>query len=282
MSTLEALNPTQMNEALAAACEKRIPVTAMLQRDQTWMNMHSRFLAIDGTRLIFELPRIDKDRTIDDLAPAEKLGMSFKHKHHKHLFSTTVLALQDVDGPDAPVAAMVVDCPETMQRIQRRAYDRVSVPANHVVRASFWLGGRATEPSGTTAQRPVWSGRVENISAGGFQVRTRGDVSMALDIGDTVGLRMTFGLSGQTIFADAQYRHSTQQDDEGLSLGFQFVGLGHTPDSTEALRTISSKVREYQRSEPRRRARHRRDRPGHAAQPAGSASAPSSAADHLP
>ena len=253
MSALQELSPMQMSEALVAAAEKQIPVTVMLHRGEVWLNMRSRFLAIDGARLIFELPRISEDKAIDDLVPAEKFGVSFKHKHHKHLFGSTLLALQSYQGSDGEIRAVAVGCPTTMQRIQRRAYYRVSVPSNHIVRVSLWFGGRETEPSGTTPDRPVWSGKVEDISSGGFQVRTRDDVGMALDIGDMVGLRMTFGLSAETLFADAQFRHNKPTADGSL-LGFQFVGLGQTAESKNALRIISSKVSEYQRLELRHRA----------------------------
>jgi len=253
MGALQELNPMQMSEALVAACEKRIPVTTMLHRGEIWLNMRSRFLAIDGARLIFELPRIDGDKPIEDLDPAEKLGMSFKHKHHKHLFSTTVLTTQDFQGPEGKTAAMAVGCPITMQRIQRRAYYRAVVPPNRIVRVSFWFGGRDSEPSGTTAEQPVWSAKVEDISAGGFLAKVRSDVGMVLDVGDMVGLRMTFGLSAESFYADAQFRHA-QQVPDGALVGFQFIGLGQSPESKNALRLITVKVSEYQRLALRRTA----------------------------
>ena len=61
------------------------------------------------------------------------------------------------------------------------------------MRISFWLGGQDSEPVGTTPDRPVWSGRITDISAGGFQTLVTSDVAMAIDLGDTVGLRITFG-----------------------------------------------------------------------------------------
>ena len=248
MSALQELNPTQANEALVAACQKRIPVTVMLRRGEAWLNMRSRFLATDGGQLILELPWVDQTGAVDDFAADEELGVSFKHKHHKHLFNTTVLATREFRGPEGNTQVMSVGCPTAMQRIQRRAYQRVSVPPNRIVRASFWLGGREREPAGTTENRPVWSGRVMNISAGGFQLGAPENVGMALELGEMVGLHMTFGASGETLFADAQFRHC-EQAEQGTLMGFQFIGLGQTAEGKDALRIIADKVREYQRFE---------------------------------
>ena len=249
MSVLQELNPAQMSESLVGACDKQIPMTVVtIHRDDAWLNLRSRFLTIDRTRLIFEAPTVEKTASsLDDILPAEKVGVSFKYKHHKHLFSTTVLNfLEEYPGPEGRVKAMVLGCPTTMQRIQRRAFYRVMVPPNRIVRAAFWLGGCKAEPSGTSLSNPVWSGNVEDISAGGFQIKTCTDAGMGLDSGDIVGLRMTFGVGAEAVFANAQFRHCKPADD-GALLGFQFVGLGQDDESKDALRMIVGKVSEYQR-----------------------------------
>jgi len=227
----------------------------MLRRADSWLNMPSRFLAIDGAKLLFSLPASGGDVAVsNDVTPSEKVGVSFKYKHHKHLFSSTILGVQDYPGQDGPVKAMALLCPTSMQRIQRRAFFRAAVPQNRIVRVAFWFGGVDTEPTGATPEHPVWSGKVDDISAGGFQALTRDDVGMGLDVGDMVGLRMTFGLSAEAIYADAQFRHSKPCDD-GALLGFQFVGLSQSAQGKIALRTIASKVSEYQRLDLRHRYR---------------------------
>jgi len=145
---------------------------------------------------------------------------------------------------------MVLGCPAAMQQIRRRGLYRAKVPPNRIVRVVFWLGGVRDEPTATSQGKPVWSGKVEDLSAGGFQVRARGDVGMWLDVGDMVGLRMTFGVGDEAVLANAQFRHCKPTDD-GLLLGFQFVGLGQTDDTRSAQRLIIGKVSEYQRSELR-------------------------------
>jgi c-di-GMP-binding flagellar brake protein YcgR len=139
-----------------------------------------------------------------------------------------------------------------MQRLQRRAYLRVDVPACRIVRASYWIGGRAAEPAGTTVDCPVWSGQVTNISAGGFQLAADANAAEALEVGDTVGVRLIFGAGRESVYADAQYRHHERTLDGHVLMGFQFMGLDQTTEGRAALRIVSEAVNEFQRLAPRR------------------------------
>jgi c-di-GMP-binding flagellar brake protein YcgR len=123
---------------------------------------------------------------------------------------------------------------------------RVDVPANWIVRASFWQGACDSEPSGGSPLHPVWFGRVVNISAGGMLLAAEEAVSRALEPGDTVGMRLSFVSSGESLYTDAQFRH-LEADKGRVLLGFQFLGLTETPEGRVVLQMISAKVSEYQR-----------------------------------
>jgi c-di-GMP-binding flagellar brake protein YcgR len=173
--------------------------------------------------------------------------VSFKFKHHKHVFTGTVVGLEDTELPGgAALRALVVCSPTRMHRMQRRAFLRADVPPNRVVRASFWLGGRDAEPAGTSPDCPVWSGRVTNISAGGFQVISSDQGARCLEVGETVGVRIHFGVGEEAVYADAQFRH-VQEAEGKLYVGFQFVGLAQTPEGRKTLELISVKAGQFHR-----------------------------------
>lgn len=247
MSYLQTLNVKQMGEALLGAAEKMVPVTFTVRQDNAWTNFYSRFLAIRGVQMCFEPPYRTDGGAPHEFVPSESVGIGFKFKHHKHMLSTIVVGLDNIalnEGEKVPVLA--VECPSTMERLRRRVYVRAAVPANRIVRASFWLGGYESEPAGTSPGRPVASGKVMDISAGGLQVLSTQDAGMVLDVGDVIGLRITFGSDDEVVYADAQFRHAMQADD-GIMLGFQFIGLGQSPEGKSALQIISSKVTEFQK-----------------------------------
>jgi c-di-GMP-binding flagellar brake protein YcgR len=194
-----------------------------------------------------------------EFVPAERIGLAFKLKHYKHVFCVTITGFENAELPpsgpaggeaqtsyDTPlvVTALQVCCPTRMQRLQRRAFLRATVPPNRIVRASFWPGGWQDEPTSASAQTPVWLGTVSDISAGGLQILTDANIASALHGENSVGMRLVFGAGDQTVYADAQFRHVEPAGDKAL-VGFQFVGLAQTPQGRHALDLISRKVGEY-------------------------------------
>ena len=245
MAILEELDVNRINDVIATAAEKRTPATLTVSRGCHWLNLRSRVVALKDPHLWMELP-VGPDGTQYEFAPAEKVGVSFKLRHHKHIFYATVQHMEQMPldaGGTVPVLS--VCCPSKMQRLQRRAYSRVDVPAGKIVRASFWLGGRQQEPSGTSLEQPVWNGPVMNLSAGGFLMRVDSDVADAVDEGDTVGVRLSFGPGQETVYSDAQFRHADVEGDEAM-MGFQFVGLSETSAGKETLSLIATKLKQFE------------------------------------
>jgi c-di-GMP-binding flagellar brake protein YcgR len=237
----------QITESLFLGSQKNVPITLTLRHDSMWLNFPSRMIAVAGKELLVELPPVEADVPAHEFVPAEKLGVSFKLKHHKHIFTATVAGLRNVplDGGGS-TQTLALCLPARMQRLQRRMFYRVDVPPNRVVRASFWLGGKDAEPNGTSDATPVWSGRVTNLSAGGFQLLSTTNLGPMLELGDSVGVRLTFGSGQESVYADAQLRHVVLESASQWSLGLQFVGLAQTPEGREALMFIGQKVSEFQ------------------------------------
>jgi c-di-GMP-binding flagellar brake protein YcgR len=243
---LHDLSPRQAAEAIQTAVEKQIPLTVTVPRDDTWASLRSRFVAVQDGRLLIEHPAEENASAPHEFAPADKLSVMFKLKHHKHVFSATVAGTARhalADGTLVPVLAVVL--PSRMQRVQRRVYVRADVPANRIVRASAWLGGCSAEPAGTTPQMPVWSGTVANLSAGGAQLRLPAQVAVGLEPGDIVGIRIVFGAGEHALFVDAQFRHA-EPDGDCVLIGLQFVGLLQNAAGRSAFQVISRKVSEFQ------------------------------------
>jgi len=218
-----------------------------VRKEGHWCNLQARLLAADDRYVWFEVPPVDDPSREHHFIPNESVALSFKLKHHKYLFTSRVVAVERQQQGEGPSAWLVqVARPDRLQRLSRRTFERVDVPENRIVRASFWPGGRDAEPAGGEHSGPVFMGNVLNISAGGFSVRTARDAEQLFEVGYMVGVRLVFGTGEQTVYADAQCRHITPEGDT-VVLGFQFVGLGYTAAGREALRTIGSKVSEFQR-----------------------------------
>jgi len=260
MPTLQSLSADQITHAVDEARTRDLPCTLTVWEGNRWVNRYSRIVRTSDRRVLLELPPASAGCAPHEFTPAEKVGLSFKLKHHKYLCSVVAAGIEQLpldDGGSEPVLSVCY--PSRMNRLQRRAYQRVPVPANRIVRASFWPGGREAEPNKPCPERPVWTGRVTDLSAGGLQLMLPVESLELLDPGYVVGVRVSFGAgSEQAVYADAQYRHATPAEEKPpapggpdgpcVLVGFQFVGLGQTREGQDSLERISYHVAEFQRA----------------------------------
>ncbi len=245
MSSLRELEAGQIGEVLAASADKQVPVVVTVRCGNHWINLPSRAIGLGAGYYWLEMPGPDRAGEPYEFEVTDKIAVSFKLKHYKYLFTASVAEIRHICNDDIDATeAMCVYIPEKMQRISRRAFERVDVPGNRIVRVSFWQGGRDVEPTSADTDRPVFLGTVSNISAGGFRIKTNPDAAELFEVGDVAGIRMVFGPGDRSFYADAQFRH-VAVDGDAVQLGFQFVGLGRTPEDLQALEMLGQKVMEF-------------------------------------
>ncbi len=249
MAVIRDLTSTQIDEALAGATERHLPVTLTIRVDDNWRILYSRCLRLQDEHLLIESPKAEGEHPPHEFKPADRVGVSFKFKHHKHIFSATVAGTEKLrldDGTEADALSLCV--PTQMKRLQRRAFTRAAVPPGRIVRAAFWTGGLQAEPRRSSVETPVWSAKVVNISAGGVQVLCEPTVAQVLDAGEIVGMHISFGVSEEAVSCDAQFRH-LEDIGGGVLLGFQFVGMDQTPKGREGMQQISSWTGRFERGD---------------------------------
>lgn len=255
MPIIEELDPRQIEKSLAEAVSRQVPVSLTCKSGSIWLALRTRILARDTGGLVLAWPT-DEQGGRPDLPRSVPLGLSFKIKHHKHLFNGLVEgADQRPDEEGRPVEVLRVPAPLRMQRVQRRAYQRVDVPRSRSVLATFWEGGLVGADAAQQRTGFSWEGWLTDLSAGGFQVRLVGKTAPQLEGGDAVGVRIDLGQEFKPILADAQFRHQVNDRRGVVLLGFQFVGLNQSPAGRETLARIGRVVCEFQRLAGRRRGR---------------------------
>lgn len=255
MVALQELQVSEIDQVLQSALERQIPVTVTLLENGHWVNQYTRLVEIGPQRVLIEMPVAAAAGQQHEFSPADKIGLSFKLKHHKYIVSGTVAGRQRHCGLDGVERGVLSVCkPSRMHRLQRRLYIRAVVPDGIIARASLWLGGREAEPAGVTPQTPVWSGRIMNLSLGGIQVTVSDSGVRLLETGDLLGVRMAFGAGQETVFGDLQLRHIAADGDNTI-LGLQLLGLEQTSDGRKAIAVLGRRITEFQRLAPD-------DRPG--------------------
>ena len=140
--------------------------------------------------------------------------MTFRRGHKKCMFSTTVISGQDLPAESKQVA---LAWPQTIQELQRRAYQRAK-PGRRV-RVRFWQGGVAARASVEEEGVGIMDGTLLDLSAGGMRIIVGESQSRFFKDGDSVGCALTAKPRGQTFVLDAVFRHEQSESDGTVSFG---------------------------------------------------------------
>ena len=241
MAKMENISDEMIQQALADAVAKSLPLTVTVQRQNRWLTFRSRIIVTQQGVMWIDLPTSDNGARVMSYEANEEMGLMFRFGAIRYVFSGSAVGEENyTDEAKHEKHAIRVALSGTMRRSERRLHQREDVPAKLQARASFWLGGREAEPQEARVDAPVWSGRVMDLSAGGILVRASGEASGYIEPGDIVGICITFGGEGQAAYLDAQSRHHGA-DGEMAMLGFQFVDL-ETDYAGEAIALIREKL----------------------------------------
>jgi len=246
MALIEELNQRQAEARLDEAIRKKIPLAMSFRVKNHWYNLHTRIVGREQGKLWLEYPT--DQECPEKIEAGLVLGLTFKLGHHKHIFTAPIQAVSCVRTSDAHDGSILicVPVPAKLQRVQRRAYIRVTVPPSRSILVTFWLGGK----DGNQSIR--WEGWMTNISAGGFQLRLPSRFAPDINIGDVVGARIEIGQDHEPIIVEARVRNLLNDERGVAMMGFQFLGLNESQQGRKTLQRISRIVRGFQKIQNRR------------------------------
>lgn len=229
---------------LEKAVNKRLPLTITAHQDQNWLVYKSNFVAVENNRLLLAPPVADTNDGHMEPAAGQELAITFKLGYYKNLFVTSAVAQERFEldaGIYMPV--VVVQAPDQIEKIQRRAYNRSVVPDHETVPVTFNAIG--TIESNQTTQ---WQGRLVDLSAGGLGVQFPADQAKQLNEGDQFQLRFVPTANQDEITVNVRFRHATETDSpQEVVLGFQIIGQELNEKGRATLRRIGRIVNLYLR-----------------------------------
>lgn len=198
------------------------------------------------TDVIHIRPINDKPDRPMPLQVNQPVGLSFQLDYYKYLFETEVVGFETSGGRIA-----ILDFPDKVEQMQRRAYSRVPVPKNLVVKVLFWHRGYTDD----TREVPIdsyWQGKLIDLSAGGAQITVELHQKSNFRIRQVVGMQFTPMCYQQPILVEAQIIHLTEAVDTGLlTLGIEFLGLETSAEGRNTLHRLKDIVEIYERENDR-------------------------------
>ncbi|MCG8406832.1 MAG: PilZ domain-containing protein [Phycisphaerales bacterium] len=235
--------PTAQRSILEWAVEKRADIMVSCATDEGWINLRSQFIRFDPEQGLLQItyPMAPDLGAPPELTVGMALGISFRRSHKKCLFvSPIVMRRVESDENGDQRDTLILRTPEQMRELQRRAYQRVTIPSDHFIAVKLWEGG---VPDPQAVAWPLCSGRVANMSMGGVLMDIRADQNPRLRVGDVVGIEITVRTSSQPIVVEGRYRHCVMHGKDRLGLGFQFLGLEHEVEGRSSIMEVAEFVR---------------------------------------
>ena len=229
---------------LEEAVAKHLPVTLTYKcaDSNTWQVFKSNFISLQAGRVVISLPMPDQGDCHMEPALAQEIAITFKKGYNKCLFVTRILTRDRTElEPGIYIPIMTLGRPEQIEKIQRRAYNRVSIPTDERVPVQFWL----TESSPETP----YEGRLVNLSAGGLGVAVPVQELPNLIEGEQFIVQFVPFEGHEPLCLNTRYRHATDPApaaDESV-LGFQILGLEINEEGRQLLRRLSRVVGVFQR-----------------------------------
>ena len=232
----------QRDEIITDSIGRGVDITLTHRLPRGWQVFRSKLLSgsLHSGKIIVAKPVAPHDTEANTPPVGSSLGVLFRTGHKKCMFGT----IREPDPPEAEADQITLCWPDHLQRLRRRAYQRVGPPPGCVVAVQFW---RTSSPDGKAREtRKPYYGELEDISAGGMRVDAAD--AAGLTAGDTFECLFVPQRGVPPIILEAVLRHHEAASEGRASLGFQFIGLETTPEGRELLRRLARTVNDYQRS----------------------------------
>jgi len=245
MSNRKFVVGAEHKSLLSQAADKHLPVTITTRQDRNWQVYKSNFFCLQANRLVFSHPVPDANDCHMELAPGQEVAVTFKKGYYKFLFTTRAISQEQYElDPGVFVPAIVVLLPERVEKIQRRAYNRVAVPKDlSPVKVTF---ARYAEDDGQPAES--WEGALSDLSAGGVSVVIDASIVSHLQVDEQFELCFTPLAAQDELSLSVRFRHTTNiPGSDQQVLGFQIIGLEIDEEGLGTLRQIARVVSVYKR-----------------------------------
>ncbi|MBN1124345.1 MAG: PilZ domain-containing protein [Sedimentisphaerales bacterium] len=187
----------------------------------------------------------DSEKIFATMQIDQPVNITFQADYNKYLFDTNIAGFEDSSASDDQ-QKILLELPDRIECVQRRAYQRVPVPEHLNVLVQFWHRGYTDECSEVPAEN-YWQARLRDLSVGGAQIAIDLDQKPNFRVSQVVGMQFT-PLSYQTpIIVEGQVVHLAEKTENGvLIIGVEFLGLEAYGQGREKLHRIKDIIEYYE------------------------------------
>jgi len=250
MKPRRILSLADTTEILDCAADESALAVVTVHGEHGWQSLKCRFLERDPNRRFFVLDYQSlRGDPLPQLRPGQYVGISFRRKSRKVLFTTVVEATGSFLVKDeTSVPAIRYRWPEVMTELQRRAYYRTPVPKGVHLPVSLWLGGQEVRGAAQRSTMEIISGEAMDMSCGGALIRVDQVAPPKWLVDTTLGVELHLPDGRPPILLDAYYRGMRHDGANDLCLAVQFVGMEMMANGQALLTRIMRCIQQFNRS----------------------------------
>lgn len=245
MNEPEILKSEELRDVLGLAIQKKLTAVMSYLARGKWHMTKVSLCTLTSNTLHVETTPEENPHPVN-IQISQPVGISIQHDFSKYIFETVVAGFES-SVSQARGGKIILEVPDRMERIQRRAYTRMPVPKSLNVKVLFWHRGY-TDNSREVPLENYWQGKLINLSAGGLQIGVHLDQAPNFKLGQLVGLQFTPMSYQKPIHVEAQVRHIAQNaEGQMFYVGVEFLGLEATGQGRQKLHRIVNTVNAYQK-----------------------------------
>lgn len=241
MRTRNFVAALECSKLLDLALQKKMLLTVTTKdNDNNWQVNKSTIISLHRHRMLISLPSSQLDENLPQMTPGLEIAVTFKKGYNKCLFTTRVIAQENVTLDDGTIeTALSIYRPEQIEKIKRRAYERTEAPTSRKVKVTFWSENDTSKK---------YQAQLVNLSAGGVGLKMP-TADLPQWPNDQQCVVQFVPLPNQEpVIAQARFRHATPMGTSNTAmLGFQFIGLELTKEGRGLLRRFNQIVIAYNR-----------------------------------
>ncbi len=240
------LTKTEFQDILKKAADEQITAVMSHLFRGKWHMTKVTITALTPNTLHVDISGSENHR-LGNIMIDQPVGMSLEAGSSKYVFETAVTGLEPSVN-DTGEGKIILTVPDRVEKMQRRADARASVPESLNVKVLFWHRGYADETTAMPIEN-YWQGSLIDISAVGLRIAVDLDQEANFRTGQFIDLQFTPMPYEKPLHLEGQVRHVARTDGGGeVSLGIQVIGLEATRQGRQKLQRMHNIVADYQKA----------------------------------
>ena len=237
------LSGLEAHDILHSAISDKTSATITFMSKGKWHSLRVAFLAVNTQTLHIRIPA-DTKSIPTEISIDQPIGISFNGGVDVYIFEVPVVGFEAavIEGKGGVI---VLEIPENIEKMQRRAFTRVCVPHNLNVKTLFWHRGFIDKEHEPPLEN-YWQGNLIDLSAGGLQISIDKVEGNNFTVSQIVGVQFTPLPYQKPIIIEGQVKRIVDGEDNTILVGIEFLGIESSTDGRDKLYRIIDTVNEYE------------------------------------